>query len=172
MARFDLTDVEWVLIQPLLPNKPRGVARGMTGACCTVSSGCSGAARPGGICRDDTARSPPSTTVGPRRASGFGSLRNWPRNPRLPFSSSTARSSAPTSTRPAVKRGRGSRYRSFSWRIEHQDQRYGGRTRPAGGDQPVAGAGLGQGGSSWPVGPTSGAGRRGRRPRIRCACDP
>ena len=27
MARFDLTDFEWELIQPLLPNKPRGVAR-------------------------------------------------------------------------------------------------------------------------------------------------
>jgi transposase len=27
MARFDLTDFEWAVIQPLLPNKPRGVAR-------------------------------------------------------------------------------------------------------------------------------------------------
>jgi transposase len=27
MARFDLTDIEWALIEPLLPNKPRGVAR-------------------------------------------------------------------------------------------------------------------------------------------------
>ena len=27
MARFDLSDIEWGLIQPLLPNKPRGVAR-------------------------------------------------------------------------------------------------------------------------------------------------
>ncbi len=27
MARFDLTDFEWELIQPLLPDKPRGVAR-------------------------------------------------------------------------------------------------------------------------------------------------
>ena len=27
MSRFDLTDFEWRLIQPLLPNKPRGVAR-------------------------------------------------------------------------------------------------------------------------------------------------
>ena len=27
MARFDLSDAEWVLIKPLLPNKPRGVAR-------------------------------------------------------------------------------------------------------------------------------------------------
>ena len=27
MARLDLTDVEWGLSQPLLPDKPRGVAR-------------------------------------------------------------------------------------------------------------------------------------------------
>ncbi|WP_416898553.1 MAG: IS5 family transposase [Minwuia sp.] len=27
MARFDLTDFEWELIEPLLPNKPRGVPR-------------------------------------------------------------------------------------------------------------------------------------------------
>jgi len=27
MARFDLSDAEWTIIAPLLPNKPRGVAR-------------------------------------------------------------------------------------------------------------------------------------------------
>src|SRR5258707_6358120 len=27
MARFDLTDLEWRVIEPLLPNKPRGVPR-------------------------------------------------------------------------------------------------------------------------------------------------
>ena len=27
MARFDLTDAEWSLIAPLLPNKPRGIPR-------------------------------------------------------------------------------------------------------------------------------------------------
>jgi len=27
MARFDLSDAEWCLIAPLLPNKPRGVPR-------------------------------------------------------------------------------------------------------------------------------------------------
>ena len=27
MARFDLTDKEWSIINPLLPNKPRGVPR-------------------------------------------------------------------------------------------------------------------------------------------------
>ncbi len=27
MARFDLSDFEWSVIKPLLPNKPRGVPR-------------------------------------------------------------------------------------------------------------------------------------------------
>ena len=27
MARFDLSDSEWAIIEPLLPNKPRGVPR-------------------------------------------------------------------------------------------------------------------------------------------------
>jgi len=27
MSRYDLTDFEWRLIEPLLPNKPRGVPR-------------------------------------------------------------------------------------------------------------------------------------------------
>ncbi len=27
MARFDLSDAEWAVIEPLLPNKPRGVPR-------------------------------------------------------------------------------------------------------------------------------------------------
>ncbi len=27
MARFDLSDAEWEIVQPLLPNKPRGVPR-------------------------------------------------------------------------------------------------------------------------------------------------
>jgi transposase len=27
MGRYDLTDFEWRVIKPLLPNKPRGVAR-------------------------------------------------------------------------------------------------------------------------------------------------
>jgi len=27
MSRYDLTDFEWRVIEPLLPNKPRGVPR-------------------------------------------------------------------------------------------------------------------------------------------------
>ncbi|RDJ22434.1 transposase [Bosea caraganae] len=28
MARYDLSETEWRLVEPLLPNKPRSVARG------------------------------------------------------------------------------------------------------------------------------------------------
>lgn len=27
MARYDVSEIEWRLIEPLLPNKPRGVVR-------------------------------------------------------------------------------------------------------------------------------------------------
>lgn len=30
MSRYDLTDFEWHVIEPLLPNKPRGVSAGDT----------------------------------------------------------------------------------------------------------------------------------------------
>src|SRR3546814_6322877 len=42
------------------------------------------------------------------------------------------RSSEPISMRPVEKRGSGSRHRSFSRRIEHQDPCRRGRSRPAG----------------------------------------
>jgi hypothetical protein len=37
--RYELTDREWAVIKPLLPNKPRGVPRVMTDACSTASFG-------------------------------------------------------------------------------------------------------------------------------------
>lgn len=44
MARFDLTDGEWAIISPLLPNKPRGVARVddrrvLNAICCVLRTG-------------------------------------------------------------------------------------------------------------------------------------
>jgi transposase len=33
MSRYELTDFEWRVIEPLLPNKPRGVPRVDTAAC-------------------------------------------------------------------------------------------------------------------------------------------
>ena len=56
MARYDLTEFEWRTIQPLLPNKPRGVPRTMTGVFSTAFSGCSGPARHGQMCRSAMAR--------------------------------------------------------------------------------------------------------------------
>jgi len=32
-GRYDLTEFEWNVIKPLLPNKARGVRGSMTGAC-------------------------------------------------------------------------------------------------------------------------------------------
>jgi transposase len=33
MSRYDLTDFEWRVIEPLLPNKARGYRASMTAAC-------------------------------------------------------------------------------------------------------------------------------------------
>jgi hypothetical protein len=49
MARFDLTDFEWAVIQPLLPNKPRGVPRVDDRRVLNGSSGGCGRVRPGPI---------------------------------------------------------------------------------------------------------------------------
>ena len=40
MNRYDLTDFEWSVIEPSLPNKPRGIPAWTTGACSTASCGC------------------------------------------------------------------------------------------------------------------------------------
>src|SRR5688572_14571126 len=73
MARFDLSDAEWALIRPLLPNKPRGVARVndrrvINGIFYVLRTG-----SPGVICRSAMGRTRPSTTAsiaGPKPASG------------------------------------------------------------------------------------------------------
>ena len=59
MARFDLTDFEWSVIQPLLPNKPRGVPqvddrRVLNGIFWRLRTG-----RPGPTSRPATALTPP-----------------------------------------------------------------------------------------------------------------
>ena len=50
MSRYDLTDFEWRVIEPLLPNKPRGVRRGDQGASAAtikirIGRGCGGEGR-------------------------------------------------------------------------------------------------------------------------------
>jgi transposase len=48
--RYELTDNEWSAIKPMLPNKPRGVARVTTGMSSTASFRCWGPGRLGAIC--------------------------------------------------------------------------------------------------------------------------
>jgi transposase len=63
MSRYDLTDFEWRVIEPLLPNKPRGVPRVddrrvLNGIFWVLRSGALGA-----ICPSAMARAPPATTA-------------------------------------------------------------------------------------------------------------
>jgi transposase len=60
MARFDLSEAEWRLIEPLLPNKPRGVARVDDRR---VLNGIFYVLRTGSPWRDLPARYGPHTTV-------------------------------------------------------------------------------------------------------------
>ena len=73
MKRYDLTDFEWSVIEPLLPNKPRGVARvNDRRVLNSILWVLRTAAHPGGICRNATGRTRPATTAsiaGARRVS-------------------------------------------------------------------------------------------------------
>ena len=64
MNRYDLTDFEWSVIEPLLPNKPRGVPRVddrrvLNGIMWVLRSRRSLA----GTCRSATGLTPPATTA-------------------------------------------------------------------------------------------------------------
>ena len=83
MNRYDLTDFEWSVIEPLLPNKPRGVPRVDDRR---VLNGIMWVLRSGAPWRDLPERygpTPPATTAstaGARRASGIAL---WTRSSRL-----------------------------------------------------------------------------------------
>lgn len=81
--RFDLTDFEWSVIQPLLPNKPRGVPRVDDRRVINGILWRSGQARPGQTFRIDMVRIQLAITGsfdGAKRASG---IMFWVRFPRL-----------------------------------------------------------------------------------------
>jgi transposase len=68
--RYELTDFEWAAIKPMLPNKPRGVARVNDR---TASFGCCGPGRLGATCQRASVHTPPVTIasfVGGVRAFG------------------------------------------------------------------------------------------------------
>lgn len=76
MSQYDLTDFEWRVIEPLLPNKPRGVprvddCRVLNGIFWVLRSG----ARHGVTCPSDMGHAPLATIAscdGGRRAFGIG----------------------------------------------------------------------------------------------------
>lgn len=108
IARFDLTDDEWSVIVPLLPNKPRGVPRVDDRRVLNVIFYI---LHTGSPWRDLPAHYSPYTTVYNRHnrwAKQGGGCASWRRcAPKRwrPFISSTLRSSVPTNTRRTEKRG-------------------------------------------------------------------
>jgi len=63
--RYELSDYEWSVIKPMLPNTPRGIPGWMTGAFSTASFGSCAQAHHGAICQ---------TAMVPRRLATIASL--------------------------------------------------------------------------------------------------
>ena len=59
--RYELSDYEWSVIRPMLPNKPRGVPRVDDRRTLTASSGFCDQVRRGAICRRASVLIPPVT---------------------------------------------------------------------------------------------------------------
>lgn len=124
MARFDLTDFEWDLIRPLLPDKPRGVARVDDRR---VLNGIFWVLRTGSPWRDLPERYGPPTTIY-NRFNRWAKAGVWVRvfetlAERSPDSMLLIDSSIIRAHQQAATlKGGASRPRSLSWRIEHQDQ--------------------------------------------------
>jgi len=124
MARFDSSDAEWAIVQPLLPNQPRGVPRVDDRR---VGNGIFYILRTGSPWRDLPERYGPSTKVY-NRYNRWAKAGVWLRifealSAKSPQSLHLIDSQIVRAHRQAAggKKGRGSRHRSFSWRTEHQD---------------------------------------------------
>lgn len=158
MARYDVSEAEWRLIAPLLPNKPRGVARVDDRR---IINAIFYVLRTGSPWRDLPSRYGPYATAY-NRYNRWSKAGIWLRifetlAAKSPQSlhRSTPRSFALTSTPPAEERGPGSRHRPFSWRTEHQDQRRRGRERPALSGRALSRPSLRQNRRRGPVGRTT-----------------
>ena len=135
MGRYDLTDFEWRVIAPLLPNKPRGVPRVDDRR---VLSGILWVLRTGSPWRDLPECYGPYTTCYNR----FNRWRKkgvWDRlmdavveaydgNVQM-IDSSSVRVHQHAA---GAKKGAGSLHGSFPGRTDHENPRRGGRFRPAG----------------------------------------
>ena len=80
MKRYDLTDFEWSVIEPLLPNKPRGVPRVDDRR---VLNGTMWVLRSGETCWNATGPTPPATTASIAGARTGSGIALWTRSSRL-----------------------------------------------------------------------------------------
>src|SRR5271168_949364 len=135
MARYELTEFEWKVVQPLLPNKPRGVPRVDDRR---VLNGIFWVLRSGSPWADVPERYGPPTTI-------YNRFKRWRKAgvwDRLMDAIITAHdgkvqmidstSVRVHSKRPPKKTGWKRLYRSKSWRTDHQAACPGRRQWPAG----------------------------------------
>ena len=170
MARFDLTDREWSIIAPLLPNKPRGVARTDDRR---VLNGIFYTLRTGSPWRDLPERYGPYTTAY-NRYNRWAKAGVWLRifetlAARSPQSLQFIDSSIGRAHQHAAggEKGPGSRHWPFSWRTEHQDPCRRRRTGTAGQAGPVRRPGHRQDRSADPHRDPAAGQSLHRRSRIR-----
>lgn len=169
MARFDLTDREWALIAPLLPNKPRGVARADDRR---VLNGIFFILRTGSPWRDLPERYGPYTTAY-NRFNRWAKAGIWLRvfealAAASPQSMQLIDSSIVRAHQHAAggKKGSGSRHWPFSWRIDQQDPCRRRREGIAGPSRADGRTGFRQSQRTRPAARASGCLHRRRRPRL------
>ena len=168
MARYDLTDFEWETIQPLLPNKPRGVPRVDDRRVLNGIFWVLGQARRGPMCRSAMARRPRSTT-----ASTAGGAGVWDRLMDAIIAAHDGKVQMIDSTSVRVhqqaaaqKTGWRHLYRSKSWRTDHQAARPRRRQWPPGAARTVARPGQRRSDGGTPAQRSAPRRCRARRPRL------
>src|SRR3977135_3623853 len=141
MARFDLTDFEWKTIQPLLPNKPRGVPRVDDRR---VLNGIFWVLRSGSPWADLPERYGPPTTIY-NRFNRWRKAGVWDKlmdaiikahDGKVQMIDSSKVRGHPQAV--AKKTGWSRLYRSKSWRTDDETSSAGHRQWPAGADRIVA----------------------------------
>jgi transposase len=142
MARYELTEFEWKVIQPLLPNKPRGVPRVDDRR---VLNGIFWVLRSGSPWADVPERYGPPTTIY-NRFNRWRKAGVWDKLMDAIIAAHDGKVQMIDSSVVRVHQQAAAQktswrrlYRSKSWRADHQVAPAGNRQRPAGPDRAFAG---------------------------------